>query len=138
MGRALIIGGGIAGTVTAIALKKAGWEPVVYEAYERTADGVGGGLGVGVNGLAALESIGRLRTRPCAEASRSSTASAAPMRNAPLQACARSLPTAATSGATCWSVRMDRTHGAAGSSTRRHQPPGTSRSCKSMDRSAGC
>ncbi|MGH3831902.1 MAG: FAD-dependent oxidoreductase [Pseudonocardiaceae bacterium] len=58
MGRALVIGGGIAGTVTAIALKKVGWEPVVYEAYERTADGVGGWLGVGVNGVAALESIG--------------------------------------------------------------------------------
>ncbi len=58
LGRALIVGGGIAGPVTAIALKKAGWEPVVYEAYERTADGVGATLDVGVNGIAALESIG--------------------------------------------------------------------------------
>jgi 2-polyprenyl-6-methoxyphenol hydroxylase-like FAD-dependent oxidoreductase len=41
MKRALIIGGGIAGTVTAIALKKAGHELVLYEAYERTAEGIG-------------------------------------------------------------------------------------------------
>ncbi|WP_158879467.1 FAD-dependent oxidoreductase [Amycolatopsis anabasis] len=58
MARALIIGGGVAGTVTAIALKKAGLEPVVYEAYDRTADGVGAFLTVAVNGLDALDAIG--------------------------------------------------------------------------------
>lgn len=58
MGQELIIGGGIAGSVTAIALKKAGWEPVVYEAYGQTADGIGAFVGLAVNGVAALESIG--------------------------------------------------------------------------------
>ncbi len=58
MGRALIIGGGIAAMVAAITLKKAGWEPVVYEAYGRTADGIGGSVGVALNGMVALESIG--------------------------------------------------------------------------------
>lgn len=58
MARALIIGGGIAGTVTAMALQKAGHEPVLYEAYERSADGVGAFLTLAVNGLDALASLG--------------------------------------------------------------------------------
>src|SRR5438067_6248969 len=58
MTRALIIGGGIGGTVSAIALKKAGLEPVIYEAYHRTADGVGAFLTLAVNGLDALDAIG--------------------------------------------------------------------------------
>ena len=38
---ALVIGGGIAGPVAAMALRKAGIEATVYEAYQGTADGVG-------------------------------------------------------------------------------------------------
>ncbi|GAA2419067.1 FAD-dependent monooxygenase [Actinomadura vinacea] len=55
---ALIIGGGIAGTVAAMAMRRAGIEPVVYEAYAGTADGVGGMLTLAPNGLAALRAIG--------------------------------------------------------------------------------
>lgn len=56
--KALIIGGGIAGPVTALALQKAGIESVVFEAYDTTADGVGGMLSVAPNGLAALKIVG--------------------------------------------------------------------------------
>jgi len=55
--KALIVGGGIGGTVTAMALLKAGIEPQVFEAYDRTADGVGAFLTVAVNGVAALQAI---------------------------------------------------------------------------------
>ncbi|HEX3779355.1 MAG TPA: NAD(P)/FAD-dependent oxidoreductase [Pseudonocardiaceae bacterium] len=55
---ALVIGGGVAGPVAAMALRKAGIEATVYEAYEGTADGVGGGLGLATNGLNALKIIG--------------------------------------------------------------------------------
>jgi FAD-dependent urate hydroxylase len=51
---ALVIGGGIAGPVTAMALRKAGIEATVYEAYATTADTVGGGLGIAPNGMNAL------------------------------------------------------------------------------------
>ena len=51
---ALVIGGGIAGPVAAMALQKAGIEATVYEAYDSTADGVGGGLSIAPNGLNAL------------------------------------------------------------------------------------
>ena len=56
--KALIIGGGIAGPVTAMALQRAGIDPVVYEAY-----GTGAGLDAGafltvaVNGLDALRTL---------------------------------------------------------------------------------
>ena len=56
--KALIIGGGIAGPVTALALQKAGIESVVFEAYDTAADGVGGMLSVAPNGLAALKIVG--------------------------------------------------------------------------------
>jgi 2-polyprenyl-6-methoxyphenol hydroxylase-like FAD-dependent oxidoreductase len=56
--RALIIGGGIAGPVTALALRKAGIEATVYEAYATTAEGVGGMLMLAPNGLDALRIIG--------------------------------------------------------------------------------
>ncbi|WP_052685086.1 FAD-dependent oxidoreductase [Lentzea aerocolonigenes] len=56
--KALVIGGGIAGPVTALALRKAGIESVVFEAYDTTADGVGGMLTVAPNGLAALQLAG--------------------------------------------------------------------------------
>jgi FAD-dependent urate hydroxylase len=55
---AIIAGGGIAGTVAAIALHRAGFAPRVHEAYDREADERGAFLTVAVNGLAALREIG--------------------------------------------------------------------------------
>ncbi|MBW4716744.1 FAD-dependent oxidoreductase [Saccharothrix obliqua] len=56
--RALVIGGGIGGPVAAMALRQAGIEAVVHEAYDRTAEGVGGALSIAPNGLAALAVVG--------------------------------------------------------------------------------
>ncbi|MEU0529350.1 FAD-dependent oxidoreductase [Amycolatopsis tolypomycina] len=58
MTRALIIGGGVAGTITAIALHEAGHQPVVFEAYDRDSEGVGAFLTLAVNGLDALLPLG--------------------------------------------------------------------------------
>ena len=55
---AMIIGGGIAGPVTATALAKAGIEAAVYEAYPEPSQGIGGSLALAPNGMAALEIIG--------------------------------------------------------------------------------
>jgi len=55
---ALIIGGGLAGPVAAIALHKAGIRATVYEAYEAAADNVGAMLGIAPNGLNALDVVG--------------------------------------------------------------------------------
>lgn len=55
---ALVIGGGIAGPVTATALRKAGIEATVYEAHSAPSDGIGGALALAPNGLAALRIIG--------------------------------------------------------------------------------
>ena len=55
---ALIIGSGIAGPVAAMALRQAGIEATVYEAYGRPADGIGGGLSIAPNGLNALGVLG--------------------------------------------------------------------------------
>ena len=55
---ALVIGGGIAGPVAAMALRKAGIEPTVYEAYATAADGIGAMLTVAPNGLDALRIFG--------------------------------------------------------------------------------
>jgi 2-polyprenyl-6-methoxyphenol hydroxylase-like FAD-dependent oxidoreductase len=55
---ALVIGGGIAGPATALALRKAGIQATVYEAYATTADGLGGSVMVAPNGLNALAVIG--------------------------------------------------------------------------------
>ncbi|GAA0509088.1 FAD-dependent oxidoreductase [Paractinoplanes deccanensis] len=52
----LIAGGGIAGTVAALALERAGWQPRVYEA--RLGEEGGAWLTVAVNGLAALRALG--------------------------------------------------------------------------------
>lgn len=52
--RAIIIGAGITGPVTAMALQKAGIDAEIHEAYGRTADGVGAYLTLAPNGLAAL------------------------------------------------------------------------------------
>jgi 2-polyprenyl-6-methoxyphenol hydroxylase-like FAD-dependent oxidoreductase len=51
---AVIIGGGIAGPVAALALRKAGIDATVHEAHDTTADGIGGGLSIAPNGLNAL------------------------------------------------------------------------------------
>lgn len=55
---AAIIGGGVAGPVAALALRKAGIEATIYEAYASTADGIGGTLAIAANGMAALEIVG--------------------------------------------------------------------------------
>jgi FAD-dependent urate hydroxylase len=56
--KALIIGGGIAGPVTAMALQRAGIDSVVYEAYDSSAGlDAGAFLTVAVNGLDALRSL---------------------------------------------------------------------------------
>jgi 2-polyprenyl-6-methoxyphenol hydroxylase-like FAD-dependent oxidoreductase len=54
---AAVIGGGIAGPVTAMALRRAGIDATVYEAYPRRAEGLGGTLALAPNGVAALEII---------------------------------------------------------------------------------
>ncbi|WP_369182942.1 FAD-dependent oxidoreductase [Streptomyces sp. Y1] len=56
--KALVIGGGIAGPVTALALRKAGIEAEVFEAYPTSADGIGGTFMIAPNGLAALAAVG--------------------------------------------------------------------------------
>ena len=57
MGRALIIGGGVAGPVTAMALAKAGFEPVVFEEHRTPPADLGTYLTVAVNGLSALAAL---------------------------------------------------------------------------------
>ncbi|MFG3690916.1 FAD-dependent monooxygenase [Micromonospora sp. NPDC047740] len=54
---AIVIGGGIAGPVTALALHRAGITATVYEAYPSTTDGAGGTLGLAPNGVAALRAV---------------------------------------------------------------------------------
>jgi 2-polyprenyl-6-methoxyphenol hydroxylase-like FAD-dependent oxidoreductase len=54
---ALIIGGGIAGPAAAIALQKAGIEPVIYEARPGFSDGAGSFLTLAPNGADALHAI---------------------------------------------------------------------------------
>ncbi|PYC63460.1 FAD-dependent oxidoreductase [Micromonospora arborensis] len=58
MTTALIIGGGVAGPVSALSLQRAGIQSVVYEAYDRTADGIGANLVLAVNGYRALLELG--------------------------------------------------------------------------------
>ena len=55
--KALIVGGGIAGPVTAMALGRAGIEAVVYEAHGGGADDAGAFLTLASNGLDALRAI---------------------------------------------------------------------------------
>jgi FAD-dependent urate hydroxylase len=57
MRKAVIIGGGIAGPVTAMALQRAGIDAVVYEAHPQTTTEVGSYLGLASNGLDALRAI---------------------------------------------------------------------------------
>jgi 2-polyprenyl-6-methoxyphenol hydroxylase-like FAD-dependent oxidoreductase len=55
---ALIIGAGIAGTAAAMAFQQVGIDAVIYEAYEGTAHGVGGALGLATNGFDVLRTLG--------------------------------------------------------------------------------
>ncbi|MFB8280011.1 FAD-dependent oxidoreductase [Nocardia colli] len=55
---ALVIGGGVAGSVIALALDKAGIDATVYERYPVAADGIGAGLSLAPNGQQALRAIG--------------------------------------------------------------------------------
>ncbi|MFD5180857.1 FAD-dependent oxidoreductase [Nocardia sp. NPDC058379] len=55
---ALVIGGGIAGPVAATALLRAGIDAHVYEAYSGPSEGIGSGLALAPNGVAALDLIG--------------------------------------------------------------------------------
>ncbi len=54
----MIVGGGVAGPATAMALQQAGIDATVYEAYDRTADGVGAFLTLAVNGMDVLRTLG--------------------------------------------------------------------------------
>ena len=54
MTRILIVGGGIAGTATALALHKAGFEATVYEAHPDSAEDIGAFLTLASNGMRAL------------------------------------------------------------------------------------
>lgn len=56
--RVAVIGGGIGGSVAALALHRIGAEVTVYEAYEHGADHVGAFLTTAPNGLAALRVLG--------------------------------------------------------------------------------
>src|SRR5262245_50204757 len=55
--KALIIGAGICGPVTAMALQRAGIEAAIYEAHRPTIRDVGSYLTVATNGLKALRAI---------------------------------------------------------------------------------
>ena len=55
---AIVIGGGIAGPVTAAALARAGIDVTVYEAYPHASGGIGSALALAPNGMAALRIIG--------------------------------------------------------------------------------
>jgi 2-polyprenyl-6-methoxyphenol hydroxylase-like FAD-dependent oxidoreductase len=55
--KAMIVGGGVAGPVAAMALRQAGIDSVVYEAYADGADGAGAFLTFASNGLDALRTI---------------------------------------------------------------------------------
>jgi 2-polyprenyl-6-methoxyphenol hydroxylase-like FAD-dependent oxidoreductase len=55
---AAVIGGGIAGPVTALALHRAGIEATIFEDHRSSADGLGGTFALAPNGVAALEIVG--------------------------------------------------------------------------------
>src|SRR5258708_38173475 len=55
--KALIIGAGIAGPVTAILLRRAGIESAIYEAWPYS-KGIGGGLQIAPNGMHVMDEIG--------------------------------------------------------------------------------
>jgi len=55
--RVLVIGGGIAGTATALALRKAGFDVEVYEAHPDSAEDLGAFLTLASNGMRALAQL---------------------------------------------------------------------------------
>jgi 2-polyprenyl-6-methoxyphenol hydroxylase-like FAD-dependent oxidoreductase len=58
--RAVVVGGGVAGSASAIALARIGADVTVYEAYEDPAGPVGSYVSLAVNGLRALDTLGCL------------------------------------------------------------------------------
>ena len=56
--RAVVAGGGVAGSASAIALARIGADVTVYEAYEDPAGPVGSYVSLAVNGLRALDALG--------------------------------------------------------------------------------
>ena len=58
--RAVVTGGGVAGSASAIALARIGADVTVYEAYEDPAGPVGSYVSLAVNGLRALDALGCL------------------------------------------------------------------------------
>ena len=58
--RVLIAGGGVAGSVTAMALQQAGIESTIFESHRRTDADVGSYFTVSPNGLDALDAVGAL------------------------------------------------------------------------------
>ena len=58
MTRAIIVGGGLAGTATALALRRAGIGSTVHEAGTSAADGLGAWLTLAGNGMGALGTLG--------------------------------------------------------------------------------
>jgi 2-polyprenyl-6-methoxyphenol hydroxylase-like FAD-dependent oxidoreductase len=58
MTTAVVVGGGVAGPVAAMALQRIGYAATVYEAHPGTADDVGAFLTLQVNGVAALRALG--------------------------------------------------------------------------------
>jgi salicylate hydroxylase len=55
--RVIVVGGGIGGMATAVALDKAGFEPLVLERMEKL-EAVGAGLGLSANAMKVMEHIG--------------------------------------------------------------------------------
>ncbi|MGN5381669.1 FAD-dependent oxidoreductase [Streptomyces lasalocidi] len=55
--KAVVIGGGIAGTAAALGLHKAGYDVTVYEAHPDTAEDIGAFLTLGSNGMRALAQL---------------------------------------------------------------------------------
>src|SRR5689334_5814248 len=60
VGRVLVVGGGIAGPVTALALNRAGIEVEVHEAHDGPAEDAGGLLSLAANGVRALRVAGAM------------------------------------------------------------------------------
>jgi salicylate hydroxylase len=60
--RAIVIGGGVAGTAAALALRRDGAEVTVYEAFEDPAGDVGSFVSLATNGLRGLDALGVLPT----------------------------------------------------------------------------
>ena len=60
--RVTVAGGGVAGSVCALALRRIGADVTVYEAYPDPASAVGGFVSLAANGLRALDAVGCLDT----------------------------------------------------------------------------